>query len=283
MSTNCGSGVSAAATSAAAASGDASPPSHGYGEASPSCSARPFRLLPFFLLDLARDVAPALVELLAADAFEQIELACGFCGPAEPRERGREGVSRFVPVGHQFECPIERGHRFLVAPRIKVKLADSGVGLRVARVDEHRRHQLAERVVRMTLGGIRVGELFVDVRIVRIEPRRLGQCVDGAVRIALDLREPRDGDQQGAAPDERAGERGLIFTPRVRDPVAGFVTLSARKMCDRRVAGLLLAFGAIRPLERRDTVTVLFRRRAARNPRRWRRRRRPACVTGCRR
>jgi hypothetical protein len=73
--------------------------------------------------------------------------------------------------------------------------------------------------------------------------------VNGARQIALDLGESCDADQEHMAPDERPGERRLILTVRIRDPILCFVALSARKMRQRRVLGRV-PLCAIQPSER---------------------------------
>ncbi len=106
-----------------------------------------------------------------------------------------------------------------------------------------RSHQLAERIIRAALRRVDAGELFVNVRIVRTEPEGLSQRLDGACRIALDLRKPRNADDGHVPSGERPRERGpLFFTPRDFVSFGGVVS--------RRLAW---------PSERRHGVVVLVR------------------------
>jgi hypothetical protein len=134
-------------------------------------------------------------------------------------------------------------------------LADASVGLRVATVDQQRRHQLAEPIVGTAGGGQDGGQFLVDVRIVRIELGGARKPVDGGRQIAVDQREPGDGDEKNAAPGTRtASPPDTRAAPPRHD--SGLVALSAGKVGERRFVGRL-AIDALRPLEGRDRLAVL--------------------------
>src|SRR5215470_18557927 len=171
---------------------------------------------PFLFFYLILDGASPLLERLAPEAIVDLELSRGLGGVAEPRLRRGERVPHFIAIRFERQRAVEGGHSVRVAAGVEIQLADRRMRLRIAPVDEHGRHQLAERIGGTAVGGVGAGQLLVDVRIVRVEARRLRERVDRAGGIALDLREAGNPDKENAAADERARGGGLVFTPGLR-------------------------------------------------------------------
>ena len=166
-------------------------------------------------LDVAGDVAAALL-LCACGAPARRARAARAASLVLPRRvsaRG-QGVSRFERVRLQLERPVERANGVLVAlqrrgtagrwRRARGVARDRSAARPSAR-RRPRRHAPRRRSARRAPCG---------VRIVGLETHGLGSGVDGGRRIALDLREPRDGHVQGAAPGQGAGQRLLIVAAR---------------------------------------------------------------------
>ena len=172
----------------------------------------------------SRSTSPAISRRRRSSASRRSRSNMSSCraassAVAKPRVSRREGVPDFITVGHQLQRAIERDYRFGGAPRIEAQPADVGMDLRVAPVNQQRRHQLAKRFIRAAVRCVRPGQLFVNVRIVRVELHRLVERVDGARDVALNLREPGDRDQEHTASDQRPAEGGLIGAPRLRNTV----------------------------------------------------------------
>jgi hypothetical protein len=115
------------------------------------------------------------------------------------------------------------------------------MGLPVARVDQERRQQLAERIVRTTMRRVGTGEFPANARIVRVEPCRLVKRFDRPRQIAFYLRESSYADQEGGAPEKDTGKRGLILAPCAPDARFGFIALPAREMRERGLPALFPA------------------------------------------
>src|SRR5215467_473001 len=112
---------------------------------------------PFLRVDLILDGASPLLERFAPETIVDLELPRGFGGVAEPRLRRGQRVPHFVALRVERQRAGEGRDGVRVAADVEIQLADRRMRLRIAMIDEHGRHQLAERIVGTAIGRVSGG------------------------------------------------------------------------------------------------------------------------------
>ena len=122
---------------------------------------------------------------LGLEPLVDLQLASALVGLAEPQQRRRQDVARFLVRGIDGDGAACRGSRGFESPLPQADLRQASVRVGPGRRDHHRRRELRQRFGEPADAEVHLGQLVVRGRIVRHQRHPPRERVDGTGVVLL--------------------------------------------------------------------------------------------------